>query len=126
VCIGLALDLFSSMKEAKVVPDASTYHALITACDMRAWPWRAEELFREMETSGPEPDVIAYNGLISCWANSKREGMAEKAMQLLEEMRSKGVAPNATTYSTLVRACEKAGDEARMREFMEKEAKCSR
>jgi len=123
VCIGLALDLFRSMKEAKVVPDVFTYHALFIACEKRVWPLRAEELFREMEANGPKPDVIAYNGLISCWASSKK---VEKAMQLLEEMQSKGVAPNATTYSTLVQACEKVGDEAKMREFKEMEAKCAR
>jgi len=123
VCIGLALDLFRSMKEANVVPDAGTYSALIAACERRLWPLRAEELFREMEASGLEPDVIAYNGLISCWAASKK---AERAVQLLEEMQSKGVAPNAITYSTLAWACEKAGDEAKVREFKAKEAECIR
>jgi len=122
VCIGMALDLFRNMKEAKVVPDAITYNALITVCDKRVCPWHAEEVFREMEANGPTPDVIAYNGLISCWAKSKK---AETAMQLLEEMQSKGVVPNATTYSMLARACEKTGDNANMHEFKEKEAKCA-
>jgi len=111
------------MKEAKVLPDAFTYNSLISACEKRLWPARAEELFREMEASGPQPDVIAYTALISCWAKSKNP---EKALQLLEEMQSKGVSPNAITYSTLAWACEKAGDEAKTREFKAKEAECIR
>merc|ERR1740138_322374 len=119
VCIGLALDLFRSMKEAKVVPDAFTYNALFTACEKRLWPDRAEELFREMEANGPEPDVIAYTALMSCWAKSKRP---ERAIQLLEEMQSKGLTPNAVTYSTLAWACERAGDEGQRRKFREEQA----
>merc|ERR1719291_1579060 len=119
----MALDLFRSMKEAEVLPDAFTYNALISACEKRLWPERAEELFREMEANGPEPDVIAYTALISCWAKSKKP---EKAMQLLEEMQSKGVSPNAITYSTLAWACEKSGDVAKIQEFKAKEAECIR
>jgi len=76
-----------------------------------------------MEANGPEPDAVAYTVLITCFAKSK---WPERAMQLLEEMQSKGMSPDSITYGTLALACEKAGDEAKAWEFKEKEAECLR
>ncbi|CAK0911634.1 unnamed protein product [Prorocentrum cordatum] len=96
-----ALDLFSSMKDAKVVPDVLTYTVILGASEKRVRP--------DMEASGPL--YFPRIALISCWGKSKTP---ERDMRLLNEMQSKGWAPNAVTYSTLTRACERFGDRVNM------------
>ena len=63
-------------------------------------------LLREMEeVSGSPPDVIAYTAAIGGCAVA---GEYKRAIQLLKEMKSKGVEPNVVTFTAVISACASA------------------
>ncbi len=63
-------------------------------------------LLREMEeVTGSAPDVIAYTAAIGGCAVA---GEYKRAIQLLKEMKSKGVEPNVVTFTAVISACASA------------------
>ena len=63
-------------------------------------------LLREMEeVTGSSPDVIAYTAAIGGCAVA---GEYRRAIQLLKEMRGKGVEPNVVTFTAVISACASA------------------
>ena len=63
-------------------------------------------LFYEMAHSGVRPDRVAYNSLIDACA---RAGDADRALQVLADMRAAGHSPNTISYTTAMQACGNAG-----------------
>eukprot|EP00166_Cyanidium_caldarium_P000136 ctg_1037.g336 len=63
-------------------------------------------LFYEMAHSGVRPDRVAYNSLIDACA---RAGDADRALQVLADMRTAGHSPNTISYTTAMQACANAG-----------------
>lgn len=58
---------------------------------------------------GPSPDVVSYStAIMAC----SRAGNWERALGLLGEMRSEGLAPNSTTFTAAMAACRKSGAQA--------------
>ena len=60
--------------------------------------------------------MITYNAAISACEKAKQ---CDKAMELLEEMRQKGMEPDVITYSEAISACEKAKQAERASELFE-------
>ena len=58
---------------------------------------------------GPRPDVVSYStAIMAC----SRAGNWERALGLLQEMRSDGLAPNSTTFTAAMAACRQNGAQA--------------
>ncbi|KAA8495878.1 Pentatricopeptide repeat-containing protein [Porphyridium purpureum] len=59
-------------------------------------------LFREMESSGLDPDIVAYNALMQCCAVA---GDSHHGLAVLASMQAKGIEPDVVTYTALMKAC---------------------
>lgn len=110
-----------AMEERGVRPDAVSYNtALAAGAAAGAWP-AVRELLREMEATPGilGPDVVSYNTAMSAFrpavysptgaGTGPPDGRAALALGLLDEMRAKGLRPDATTYNILVDVCRKTG-----------------
>ena len=62
-------------------------------------PERAEAVLRQAQTYGLKPNVISYTSVIHSYA---RRGKAIQALALLEEMIAMGIAPNSSTFNTIL------------------------
>lgn len=124
-----ALKTLDMMEEAAlsnpgVKPTAVTYTCVMTAlstCGHKNAAEEAEKLLARMiekYEDGDEdckPDVVAFTAAMSCWARSgKSQIVDEKALSLLERMKQltaqgyDGVAPNALTYTSVLKALVKS------------------
>merc|ERR1719161_125130 len=66
---------------------------------------RADELFREMQTSGVSPDVITYSTLVKGYCQS---GDIDQGFQVLKDMVNGGVhEPDEILYNSLLDGCAK-------------------
>jgi len=117
-----ALEILDEMRTRGVQPSEVTYSVAITACGNGGQWQRAMELLNQMRTKGMSINVITYSSTISALAKAARrtlketiggEGSAEelstKALDLLEQMKEDGVAPDAYSYSGAISACASAG-----------------
>jgi len=59
----------------------------------------ARSLFADMKSSGPSPNVYSYSVLMSMYTHGERLCL-EEAFELLREMETNDVRPNAATYGT--------------------------
>ena len=62
-------------------------------------------------------NVITYSAAISA---CEKATQAQKALELLEEMRQKGLEPDVITYNAAISACEKATQAEKALELLEK------
>lgn len=112
--------LLESMATRGPRPNLVSYNMVLAAAARAgAWP-QVQGLLRTMEAEGGvAPDVVSYNTAISTFrqpaagaARTSTEeggGGPELGLALLEEMRSRGLAPDTTTYNTLIDVCCKGG-----------------
>lgn len=92
------------------VPDVNAYAALIAVVrDTTDDALIAEELYKESQRLGVEPNVYLYNTVISKLCRARK---LERAMQLFDEMRQRGLHPSSVTYGALINGCTRTGDEA--------------
>ncbi|CAN0542513.1 unnamed protein product, partial [Laminaria digitata] len=68
-----------------------------------------------MLEAGLIPNVVTYTSLMVVL---RRGGQPEKAIQVLELMKSKGVKPNVRSYSVAIAACADAKDWKRALKLM--------
>ena len=97
-----AARLVRRMRDAGVTPDTVTYNALLDAHVRAGQLHQAQALVRRMERSeaGERADVVSYTILLSGLA---RRGRLSEAARWLEHMEYNAtVAPDATTYNTLM------------------------
>ena len=105
-------------------PNTISYNAAITAwsnCQETASAYKAEELFRRMNTStlNIKKDSFTYNAMINAWIRSKlgvtSAEKAEKYLQQMEDSYHKqegmNLKPNVKTYSAVINAWAKSGAE---------------
>ena len=59
--------VFRGMGESGIVPDITTYNALISALEKLGYLEEATEICREMRDAGLKPDKITYSSLIRCF-----------------------------------------------------------
>ena len=103
-------------------PNTISYNAAITAwsnCQETASVYKAEELFRRMNTStlNIKKDSFTYNAMINAWIRSKlgvtSAEQAEKYLQQMEDSYRKqkrmNLKPNVKTYSAVINAWAKSG-----------------
>ncbi|URE22484.1 PPR repeat [Musa troglodytarum] len=109
-----ALELYEEIKAIKLLPTVSLLNALVTslffyawvACEGKIWQLQVTVelketiLTHEFHKDGPIHEVT--NNVVF-------EGEADqllKSVEVLDEMKKKGVQPNEITYSVLIVACE--------------------
>ena len=80
--------------------DAVAWAMLVNVCAQAGDPQRAEVTLRAMRAAGFRPDVVACTSLIKAYGSD-----AEGAVGAYRRMQAAGVAANASTYLTLLRAC---------------------
>ena len=124
-----ALAYLDRMRQARLRPDLLTYNSLISACEKAGWWQKALHLLYEMRgAAGLTPDVVSYSAAISprsahdlptisprspqvsysaAISACEKGHEWQRALQLLEEMATAGVAPNVYSYSAAISACEK-------------------
>ena len=71
----------------------------------------AIRLLRKIEKTYFEPNVVFYNTIIESLCKDRS---VTEALNLLFEMRSKGIQPNVVTYTCLIQACAISADGGRL------------
>ncbi|CAK0844561.1 unnamed protein product [Prorocentrum cordatum] len=101
-------ELYAEMRRLGVAPDAGTYSTVISACDRSAQTGRAAQVFSSMKQQGgqSQSNLGAYNAMIN--ACGRGDKTLDDALALLKEMQTTGPAPDAVTYSTVMKLCERA------------------
>ena len=132
---GLALSLYNDMKCAGIMPDKVTFLSILKACtdidhiryvhgeilehgfefDVSVWNTilaayckcsdvkDAENVFNSIQCK----DVVTWSVMISGYAEY---GNGWLALDLFQNMRQVGIAPNILTFSSLMKACSSIGD----------------
>lgn len=73
----------------------------------------ALELFSQIKDKGHMPDVVSHTAVLEAYANA---GQAKEANRTYLRMLASGVAPNAYTYSVLIKSLSGSGERKLMRE----------
>lgn len=104
-----ALDLFYEMPAEGVQYNTITYNSVLDACVKCGELKTAEGLLREMtaSTTGVEPDLITFSTLLKGYCQN---GDLDKALQVVEAIKARGLRCDELVYNTLMDGCVKAGD----------------
>jgi pentatricopeptide repeat protein len=104
-----ALELFREMPRENVPYNTITYNSIIDACVKGGELATAESLLREITapTSPLEPDLITFSTLLKGYCHA---GELDKALQLAECIKSRGLRCDELVYNTLMDGCVKAND----------------
>merc|ERR1719482_1374326 len=104
-----ALELFREMPQEGVPYNTITYNSMIDACVKGGDLQTAEGLLREITSPGSplEPDLITYSTLLKGYCHA---GDLDKALQLAEAIKARGLRCDELVYNTLMDGCVKAND----------------
>ncbi|KAK7392991.1 hypothetical protein VNO78_21441 [Psophocarpus tetragonolobus] len=100
-----ALDLFSSMLEYNIKPNAVTFTNILCACNHAGLVNEGEQLFKQMEpVYGIVPQIHHYVCIIDIFG---RAGLLEKAASFIEKM---PIPPTAAVWGAFLGACSRHGN----------------
>jgi len=104
-----AMQLFREMPGEGVPYNTITYNSIMDACVKCGDVAQAETLLREMLSEGNTiaPDLITFSTLIKGYCN---EANIDKALQVAEAIKSRGLRADELVYNTLMDGCVKAND----------------
>lgn len=105
-----ALELFREMPQEGVPYNTITYNSIIDACVKTGDLESAEGLLREIadpNNSALEPDLITFSTLLKGYCHV---GDLDKALQLAEAIKARGLRCDELVYNTLMDGCVKAND----------------
>jgi len=107
--LGAALDLFREMPLENVPYNTITYNSIIDACVKGGDLATAESLLHEIAgpNSALEPDLITFSTLLKGYCHG---GDLDKALQLTEAIKVRGLRCDELVYNTLMDGCVKAND----------------
>jgi len=113
-----ALRIYEEMQRADVIPDVVTFSILlkVATASSSAGMSMAQRLLHDMRIQGIEHDIISYTTLIQAYA---REGNADKAFKVWEELHAAGLIPAPHTWVALLTACAKGGQPERAQRVFE-------
>ncbi|KAL2237952.1 pentatricopeptide repeat-containing protein At3g09040, mitochondrial [Sesamum indicum] len=92
-----AMEVFEEMQKAGRLPDAVVFVTILSACVRQGRLEDACHLFSQM----PNPNVVAWNVMISGHAKCGNEG---EAVKLFKNMISAGIEPTRSTLGSVLRA----------------------
>ncbi|CAJ1420432.1 unnamed protein product [Effrenium voratum] len=99
----LGISLLALAPKLKMLPDAVSHNAAISACEkVGAWE-QALDLLQDLRRLGLL-STLSFNAAISACARTFRWDLA---LLLREDLASCGLQPDLITYSSLISACEK-------------------
>ncbi|CAJ1347817.1 unnamed protein product, partial [Effrenium voratum] len=99
----LGISLLALAPKLKMLPDAVSHNAAISACEkVGAWE-QALDLLQDLRRLGLL-STLSFNAAISACARTFRWDLA---LLLWEDLASCGLQPDLITYSSLISACEK-------------------
>eukprot|EP00930_Biecheleria_cincta_P028887 TRINITY_DN2010_c0_g2_i2.p1 TRINITY_DN2010_c0_g2~~TRINITY_DN2010_c0_g2_i2.p1 ORF type:complete len:595 (-),score=125.32 TRINITY_DN2010_c0_g2_i2:175-1959(-) len=104
-----ALALFREMPVEGVPYNTITYNSMMDACVKCGDLASAEGLLREMTSgeSSSEPDLISFSTILKGYCHT---GDLDKALQVAESMKARGLRSDELVYNTLMDGCVKVGD----------------
>lgn len=104
-----ALELFREMPREGVPYNTITYNSIIDACVKSNDLQTGEEILREMvePRSAVEPDLITFSTMLKGYCHV---GELDKALQMIETIKSRGLKCDELVYNTLMDGCVKAND----------------
>jgi len=104
-----ALELFREMPAEGVPYNVITYNSMMDACVKCGDLPAAEALLRDMTSSesSVEPDLISFSTLLKGYCHN---GFLDKALQVAESMKARGLRSDELVYNTLMDGCVKVGD----------------
>jgi pentatricopeptide repeat protein len=104
-----ALELFYEMPREGVPYNTITYNSIIDAATKAGDLGAAESLLREMASpsSQLEPDLITFSTLLKGYCHA---GELDKALQVTEAIKARGLVADELVYNTLMEGCVKASD----------------
>jgi len=103
-----ALQFFREMPLEGVQYNTITYNSILDACIKCGELSTAEGLLQEMTASGQlEPDLITFSTLLKGYCHM---GDIDKALQVVQAIKSRGLRCDELVYNTLMDGCVKAGD----------------
>lgn len=104
-----ALELFREMPREGVPYNTITYNSVLDACVKCGDLAAAEGLLREMTApeSPLEPDLITFSTLLKGYCHV---GELDKALQVAEAIKARGLRCDELVYNTLMDGCVKAND----------------
>lgn len=103
-----AEEVFGSMVRQGVRPNAVIYTTLIRGFAHARKPGKALDLYRRMRAENIEASSVTFNSVLDVVARQ----LAEPAtlQEVLHDMQKAGIAPDAVTYSILIKASCSAGN----------------
>ncbi|KAL0443119.1 UNVERIFIED_CONTAM: Pentatricopeptide repeat-containing protein, mitochondrial [Sesamum latifolium] len=108
---------FKKIQELDCKLDTQTYNSLITLFLTKGLPYKAFEIYENMEKDGCVLDASTYDMMIPSLAKS---GRLDAAMKLFQEMKEKSYRPTSGIFVSLVDTMGKAGRlDTAMKVYME-------
>jgi pentatricopeptide repeat protein len=110
---GLALELFDDVCQrvrdgvTDARPDVGAFNAALNACATLGFAAKGEELLRELDEFGLEPDEITFNTLIKLYAKCEQRELLQSVPELMVENR---VTPDQSTLNSLIAVYVGLGD----------------
>jgi len=104
-----AMRLFRDMQMEGVPYNTVTYNTMLDVCVNCDNVAMAEALVCEMTAPGSvaEPDLVSFSTLLKGYCS---EGHIEKALQVMEAIKARGLHCDELVYNTLIDACTRADD----------------
>jgi pentatricopeptide repeat protein len=106
---------YKHKRNSKARPDLDSYKLLLKALQENCTreenaATRAERLLKQMQSVGVAPDLVSYNAVLACWAQSGHAQAGARAERLLKEMRDRvKVQPNTLSYNSAITANARNG-----------------
>ena len=92
-------------------PSIFVYSALLDVCAKAGAEEEAVSIMRRMKSDNVQQNVVSYSAYLSIFATTGARGDRRapyKAMEVLEEMRAVGLAPNEFSYCSAIASCASA------------------
>lgn len=96
-----AVGVLRMMEQLGIPADLTTYNTLLNACEKAGAIDLAANLFHtELPQRRLRPDLFTYSVMVNMYGKRK---MLPRAVELFEEMLSKGLKPDLSAYTTMIK-----------------------
>jgi pentatricopeptide repeat protein len=100
---------YKTTMDDAVRPNTFSYNTVLVAhAKSRGGKVAAEQAQQFLEHTMPDPDVISYNVLLTCWA---RSGVPQAGVRAEDILRDMPIQPNAKSYATVMDAWSRSRTE---------------